>query len=43
MTPESIPGVLVPNEVSLLVPRLELVVNEQLDQDPVIVALREAA
>jgi hypothetical protein len=43
MTPESILGTLVPHEVSLLLPRLELVVSEELDQDPVVVALREGA
>jgi hypothetical protein len=43
MTPESIPGTLVPHEVSLLLPRLALVVDEQLELDPVVVALRNAA
>jgi hypothetical protein len=50
MTPESIPGELVPREISQLLPPveqllppLELVVSEQLDQDPVIVMLRQAA
>jgi hypothetical protein len=43
MTPESIPGRLVPPEVSQLLPPLELVVDEKLDRDPVLVALRKAA
>jgi hypothetical protein len=43
MTPESIPGLVILDEASLLLPRLELVVSEELDRDPVVVALHEAA
>jgi hypothetical protein len=43
MTPESIEGRLLPDEIELLLPPLELVVREDLEGDPVLVALREAA
>ena len=43
MTPESIHGSLLPNDLELLLPPLELVVREDLEGDPVLVALREAA
>jgi hypothetical protein len=43
MTPESIHGKFLPDGLRLLLPPIELVVSEELEEDPVIVVLREAA
>jgi hypothetical protein len=44
MTPESINGSFIPVELRLVpLPSLELVVSEELEEDPVLVALRKAA
>jgi hypothetical protein len=43
MTPESIPGRLVPPEFTLLLPPLRLVLDERLHDDPVAVFLRKVA